>query len=221
METYLADKRKGFTLLELLIVLAILAVLAAILLVIIKPQVIFQKTRDTQRKTDLLKLSQAIDIYLSERTQSGDTVNLSANYSTSNWGCVGGAGGTANQTLYYASRDTSPPAVPTGWTGITRATTSRVNDGNGWLPVDLRPETVAVLNIPNLPLDPSNTYSTDKPGYYYTYACRANNTYELNANMEQDTTSESNDGGNNPYVYEVGTDKTLLPAGTSTTFYQQ
>jgi len=223
MDTYLADKRKGFTLLELLIVLAILAVLAAILLVIIKPQVIFQRTRDTQRKTDLLKMSQAIDIYLSDIAQSGGIANLSANYTTPNWGCLNGAGGPSNQTLYYGSKDTGPVAAPSGWTGTTRATTTRTTDGNGWLPVNLASlGASSALNFPNYPLDPSNTYSDTKPGFYYTYGCNAtNNTYEMDANMEQDTTSESNDGGNNPYVYEVGTDKNILPAGTSTTFYQQ
>jgi prepilin-type N-terminal cleavage/methylation domain-containing protein len=223
MDIYLTDKRKGFTLLELLIVLAILAVLAVILLIVVRPQVIFQRTRDARRKTDLLKMSQAIDIYLSDIAQSGGIANLSANYTTPNWGCLNGAGGPTNQTLYYGSKDTTNPDVPLGWTGITRATTTRTIDGNGWLPVNLASlGASSALNFPNYPLDPSNTFSNTKPGYYYTYGCNASNkTWELNANMEQDTTSESNDGGNNPYVYEVGPDKTILPAGTSSSFYQQ
>lgn len=203
--------RKGFTLLELLIVMAILAILASILLVVVKPQQIFAKARDTQRKSDLRNLAQAIEVYMSETTTGA---NLTANFASANAGCLG----NASSTIYYSTSG----GVATAPTGFSTANLSSTNatDGTGWLPINFK--SVASLNLNALPVDPSNTANNATQSLYYTYGCRSSNaTYELDGRLEVLTADEANDGGNNPQVYEVGTDKTILPAATSTTFYQQ
>ena len=191
--------------------MAILAILASILLVVVKPQQIFAKARDTQRKSDLRNLAQAVEVYMSETTSGA---NLTANYAAANGGCLGGA----NSTVYYSTA-AGAATVPAGFLA-TNLSNTNATDGTGWLPINFKG--VAALNLNALPLDPSNTATDAKPGAYYTFGCRSSNTtYELDARLEVLTADSANDGGNNPQVYEVGTDKTILPAATSTTFYQQ
>ncbi len=56
----------GFTLVEVLIVIGIMGVLAAILLVVVKPFEQLQKARDTQRRTDLRQIQQALEQYFQD-----------------------------------------------------------------------------------------------------------------------------------------------------------
>jgi prepilin-type N-terminal cleavage/methylation domain-containing protein len=224
-------KSVGFTLIELIVVLAIIATLAAILITIVKPQQIFMNMRDTQRKSDLKSLSSAIDIYLTDMTNSGREAVLTPSstklnqpsgvtLTKTNDGCLGGA----TPTIFYSAASVEG-VVGSGFTGA-RATNSRTvatsttSDPPGWLPVPLGTSTV--VNLPSLPLDPrnSNSAANSNPSFYYTFACRTDLTYELNANLENpNNTDENNDGGNNPYIYEIGPDKTILPSSTSTYFY--
>lgn len=212
------NMKKGFTLLELLIVMAVLAILASILLVVVKPQQIFAKARDTQRKSDLRNLSTAIEVYL---TEAGNTVNLTADTTVNNGRCVG----SAEAYLYYSSGSGATTPVPAGFTNIAALAGSTASNGTGWLPVNF--SSIGTLNLSILPVDPTNTANNANPSYYYTYACRTNNTYELNAHFEYsgNDADSKNDGGNangasgTGLLYEVGTDKTILPAATSANFY--
>lgn len=56
----------GFTFIQILLVLALIAVVAIILVIIIKPSKILEKSRDSQRFTDVKMLSEAINRYLAE-----------------------------------------------------------------------------------------------------------------------------------------------------------
>lgn len=203
--------KKGFTLLELLIVMAILAILASILLVVVKPQQIFAKARDTQRKTDLANISKAIDIYLVE-TPTGS--NLSQGTGTGA-GCLASASSTLYTSATGGSTNVSDLPSGSGFAVISNSSAQTV-DGSGWLPVNF--SSVASLNLANLPVDPQNGNNNDANGKYYSYGCRSNTSYELNARLET-LTDGGNDGGNNADIYEVGTDKTILPATTSAAFY--
>ena len=76
--------KKGFTLLELLIVIAIIAVLSTLLIVVLDPSETLKRTRDSQRVADLNTMKTAIGIYLAESPNpsldsgQGDCLNGSA-----------------------------------------------------------------------------------------------------------------------------------------------
>ncbi|MER3581330.1 MAG: hypothetical protein C4347_00495, partial [Patescibacteria group bacterium] len=76
--------RKGFTLIELLIVLALISILAGILIVVIKPQEIFARARDSQRTGDLNNVARALDTYLADMTTNP---NLSLVWPASGFSC--------------------------------------------------------------------------------------------------------------------------------------
>ena len=204
------NKKIGFTLIELIVVLAIIGVLVGILIAVIKPQEIFARLRDTQRQADLNSLANAIKAYITEFAQNPSTIVLTADVGGTN-GCVGGA----SSTVYY-SANTQPPTPPTGFSR-TRATTSKAVDGQGWLPVLFASATI--LNLTTLPIDPRNSNYNANPSFYYTYACKTDLGFELDANLETTIYAEQNDGGDNPNLYEVGINKNLLPSSTSAVFY--
>ncbi len=204
-------KTKGFTLIELLVVLAIIGVLAGVLIVIIKPAEIFKRGRDTQRMGDLRNLSQALDAYISE-TSMDPTKTLILDGAT-NTKCVGGsATDTIFASIAYSLGNGSAPSGPSG-AFEAQGTTSRAVNGTGWLPINF--SSVALINLPALPLDPSNT---ENPSYYYTYTCKTDFSYELNARLESNNAG-ANDGGDFSVLYEVGPNKNLLPTTTGTRFY--
>lgn len=60
------SKNQGFTLIELLIVIAIIAILAIIVVLTINPARIMEKSRDSQRMSDLTSLATAINLYLAD-----------------------------------------------------------------------------------------------------------------------------------------------------------
>lgn len=58
--------QKGFTLIELLVVIGVIAILAAIVLVAVNPGRQFSQARDTQRRSDLYSITNAIYQYAAE-----------------------------------------------------------------------------------------------------------------------------------------------------------
>lgn len=55
--------RKGFTLIELIIVVAVLSIMSAGALAIIDPTAQFQKANDVRRKSDLGQIQRALEVY--------------------------------------------------------------------------------------------------------------------------------------------------------------
>lgn len=70
---------RGFTLIELLIVIAIIAILAIIIVIAINPARILEKSRDSQRFSDMTSLATSVNLYLAD---SHDFAGMAGPYST-------------------------------------------------------------------------------------------------------------------------------------------
>jgi len=221
--------KKGFTLLELLIVVAIIAVLSTVLIVAINPAETLRKTRDTQRISDLASLKTAVGVYVTSiPTPLLDNVDNNL--------CVNGTG---QETLWLSvptatddvvTNDVTPPA---GFAWAQEATVSAASpvDGTGWIPVNLASITGG-SPISNMPLDPVNDASittgahtstvsaVNNGAQIYRYTCEKNNVqFEVNARLESTAygvggtdDKASKDGGNNANLYEIGTILNILPS---------
>jgi len=97
----------------------------------------------------------------------------------------------------------------TGYSSIDlEKVSAQKNDGTGWIKLDFA-SIASGAPITLLPIDPTNN---DK--YHYTFGVnKLNGTYEVNCVFEglENASKMSSDNGNNPNVYEVGTDLTILP----------
>ncbi len=233
--------RKGFTLLELLIVIAIISILAVILILVLNPTEILKKSRDSQRMSDLGTLKTALGIYVT----SSSTPDLDAAIASDCLTDTFGVANTAAQVNYSTSQTLSACTadIAEGGSQYTGATFSTTNfcrsvtsgganvDGTGWLPVNLTALTGG-SPISNLPIDPINTVtnapSTPASGdFVYRYVCqnkagsgKPSYVFEIDAQLESDAfTSEDDkrakDGGDNANYYEVGTNLRLLGTGTN------
>ena len=198
--------KKGFTLLELVIVIGILAVLGVVAVLVLNPAQLFAQARDTTRIEDLGVLRNALSLYTSTVTSpdlDGATDNCTTlcyiqNSAITGAGCAGpaGAGGGARHGAKTATADAD-----------------RTVAGAGWVPVDFT-GIPGGSPVTTLPIDPSNDAT-----YFYSYACNNTaKTFELGANMEStryanggtdDKEINTKDGGNNDNVYEVGNEPGL------------
>lgn len=185
--------KKGFTLLELLIVVGILAILATTMVLVINPAEMLRRARDSQRITDLNALKTAIALYATEVSDlniGSDTVTYSRVSSVS-----------------CADRAAS-------------STTSQAINGSGWIPINFT-QISGGSPISNLPKDPNESDVDDNPSLYYVYLTNtADNTFELIANMESASYAgtESGDGGLIDTLFETGTKIGIVSSTNETCF---
>jgi len=103
-------KKKGFTLVELLLVIGIIGILATISIAALNPARQLAKARDSQRKTDIYSIASAVYQFASEH--SGDLPDTDGNPLTSNFPtsatCIGTGGGCFN----LATAGDTDPIVP-------------------------------------------------------------------------------------------------------------
>ncbi len=78
------NKKNGFTLVELLVVMAIVVSLAVMLVGIINPVAMVAKARDSQRKSDLVKIKKAFEEYFNDKGYYPLTTDLQTWNVTSN-----------------------------------------------------------------------------------------------------------------------------------------
>jgi prepilin-type N-terminal cleavage/methylation domain-containing protein len=180
--------KKGFTLLELLIVIGILAILATVVALVLNPAELLRQARDSQRLSDLRTINSAIGLWVA--SASSTTMTQLAN--------------NGNCTKGIASY--GPTVTGTGACAENATTTI---DSNGWINIKFS-DIPGGSPLSRLPLDPVNSAT-----YYYQYNNSSSTlTFELNAKMESakygvngpaDVSSNTKDGGNNANVYEIGT----------------
>lgn len=225
--------KRGFTLLELLIVITILAILSLVVILFINPVEILKKSRDVQRMSDLSSLKTAISIWLQDKstnTLHGGGINCSTTASAT----AIDDSVTTNDIRISLIATSAAGGYKTGTDGGTRyayATTSADvydADGTGWI----SPNTVGAPSfltsvtggspLDRLPVDPTNTGGAGVAGVdslYYRFGCKSDNTFEIDATLESDTYKylgtedrPSKDGGNAVMRFEVGTNLNILPS---------
>lgn len=196
--------KKGFTLLELLIVIGILAILSTTVVLVINPAQLLKKARDSQRISDLNTVKTAIAYYITETSSPS-------------------IGSLYTSQTYSDLVDVQCESGATGAPEVTYTT-----DGSGWIPVNFDGMTGG-SPIGAFPSDPNKTTIAATPGRYYIYqvGSTTNFTFKLTANMESTyyTTGgggdvETNDGGTETTLYEVGTSMTTEIATSTATCYQ-
>lgn len=201
--------KKGFTLLELLIVIGILAILATATVLVLNPAELLKQARDSQRVTDLQSLNSALSLYVT----SNAAPNMASTSATANEKCKR----TSQVAEYTCFSDRNGPLSVTcgarfSSTAVSTST-SRVLNGQGWLPVEFT-ALPGGSPLPQIPTDPSNTASL-----YYAYACKEDFTYVLTGAFESDKYKATGgpalvDGGSSTLVYEIGTTPLLNGSGS-------
>lgn len=215
-------QKKGFTLLELLIVIGILAILATAAVLVLNPAELLRQARDSTRASDLAGINSTLGLYLSTVTTplldnrdiasaTGSRCKGTGNpvKSAYSFGQIGSGASFPSSTLSYAHGLTATSALPS-YVNMT-ATATRAVDGSGWLPVNLTAMTGGAP-LGNWPVDPQNVTSTaSSTAFIYVYGCdNVANTYVLTARFESakyvtDLGLPVKDGGPDGGFYEIGT----------------
>lgn len=180
--------KKGFTLIELIIVVGILAILASVVVLVLNPAQILAQARDSQRMSDLSSVKSAIGLYLATATGTlalGETGQMTV------------SGATCGMTVCTTFNATTT-VTGTGWVGVNLTLTS------GGSPLS------------SLPLDPSQTttyfYAYDGVDAAKTF--ELNGRLESDKYRDLMKTDGGEDSACTTYTgtdcfYEVGTDPGL------------
>lgn len=208
--------KKGFTLIELLVVIAIIAILAVVVILTLNPAELLRQSRDSSRISDLSTLKSALGVYAEDQSSAStfslgtSTTCYNSSLATTTTFFTPTTAGVWGSTTTCAAWFASAASVGT--------TTGRSVNGTGWLPVNFS-NISAGSPISSLPVDPVNTDGTGASkaagAFFYGYITNGT-TYKISAFMESAKYStlggndvETGDGGNNPYVYEQGSNLAL------------
>ncbi len=187
--------KRGFTLLELLIVIGILAILGTVTILVLNPAELFRQARDSQRVQNLATIMSALGLYTS--TVTSPDLDGSGAYGTMCWVNIATAANCGGR--HAALR-------------VTTTVASAAVDGTGWIPVNF---TGISSGAPfsAIPVDPINSGV-----YFFSYAADMGSNvlnFELDAKLESNkyTTGaddrQGTDGGSSTTLYEIGNDPGL------------
>lgn len=186
--------KKGFTLVELVIVIGVIGIIATILLIALNPAETQRKARDTARLKDINTLQGIVEQAVN------DVLPLCA-------GAIGGTNAVCQSDL-IATPGSQPCAA--NWTGINLCNYTRT------VPAD--PLNIAAGRC----TQSSGAQRTDCNMYYYMEV--AGTDYEINVRMEStgNAAKIANDGGNHIWVFEIFSgSNNVIGTGTSATLPNQ
>jgi prepilin-type N-terminal cleavage/methylation domain-containing protein len=163
------SKRRGFTLVELLIVIGVIAVLVAVVILVINPAQLLMQSRDSNRITALTTVNTAI-AYAQSKGFSLGSPNVA-------YISIPDPTLTGNATSNCASLGL--PAIASTMYQCVSSANAAKTDGTGWIPIALNATPIGE-SLGSLPLDPVNTTSS---GEYYIYKTDGG-VYELQAKPE-------------------------------------
>jgi len=199
--------RASFTLIELLIVIAVIAVLATVVILVLNPAQLLAQSRDANRVSDMATINQALTLY-------SEDVGTGMGSSSVVYVSIPDPAATSSLGTNCSGIGLASSSLPAGWSYHCAASSTYRNvNGTGWIPVDFT-KVSSGSPLGNLPVDPTNTTSTN---LYYTYVVQGD-PWELTANVEStkyrlggshDVVSK--DGGQYPDLYEVGSNLSLDP----------
>ena len=166
--------KKGFTLVELLIVIAIVAILATATIVVLNPAELLAQARDAQRIADLGNLRTALGLYVIS-VPPGATHNMCVGGTVAGGGCHAGGVCTAGTTAIISPFAADAPC------GAVENTVpaARAINGTGWIDVDFM-LVPGGTPIASLPLDPINV----APHFYAYRADNLAKTFKLGTRLE-------------------------------------
>lgn len=199
----LKNGHDSFTLVETLVAIAIIIAAAGFVLLVLEPDQLIRRARDSARITDMDTLNKAL------LTADGEFP-------------TGGMGST--YTVYVSLPDSSATTtagsdcsgvsglanLPSGWSyHCAASSTYKKVDGTGWIPVNFS-SLASGAPISSLPADPRNINTTSSGAYYYTYIYDGN--WSLTAPIESKKYIVSvarSDSGGDPVRLEEGTKVSL------------
>ena len=174
--------RKGFTLVELLIVITILAALAAAVVVVLNPAELLAQARDAQRLSDMTTMRDAVNLFITQAITR----------QSPNFLCF------ATPTGCTAGHCTFAPAAQPFGTGtptchVLTPVASRAINGTGWVTIDFANNMHGGSPVSALPIDPVNNGSH----FYGFRAHNADNNFKLVTRLEsvRHRAMMANDGG--------------------------
>jgi prepilin-type N-terminal cleavage/methylation domain-containing protein len=199
----------AFTLIELLVVIAIISILAIVVVLVLNPGQLLAQARDSSRLQDLSSLQSALGYYVTDASING-SVSIGAPLTV----YVSLPDQSATSSQGDQCQGLGLPSLPTPYTyHCSASSTSRLVDGSGWIPVNMKALTQGPP-LGSLPIDPVNTSSSRS---YYTYTTDGRQ-YETTAALESQKYKlggpndlVGNDGGTLATVLERGTKLGLEP----------
>jgi prepilin-type N-terminal cleavage/methylation domain-containing protein len=180
---------RAFTLLELLIVIGVLAILTAVVILVLNPTEMLQKSRDSRRLSELADLNRALQI-----ASVQGIFNFGSQYTV--YISIPDPNANPTSTCSGLGLPTLPLGPPVWSYQCSSPTNYRKVNSTGWVPVNFSSISIG-SPLATLPVDPINTVAG---GLYYTYT---RGSWVLTAPLESP-------------AYQI---KYATPSGTSTSVY--